>query len=481
MSALALIRDSARRAEAVPCQYARFTAWQRAFRRDESRLRLLLAANQVGKTYAVVHDIVDTIRGSNDRSRPWRGPINTALLSESIEQMAMEGAVLEQLWSAIPKGEIDPRVRFERGRGIVGAKEPAIKFIAGPGAGSVIRLRTFRQDPRTYAGSVLHEVWCDEPMPERVYGELGPRLLRQGGRLTYSLTPVPDMPDQTWAREMLERGAWSLHRVEMRPEHTQPEGYARPLLSQEQIDEYIDGLLAMEVGMRTRAEWEPISTDRALDQWTGAAVRPFHAAECSGWTVIVAVDHGVQAGKQCALLLLVRQRPMSEVMETGIRDRLQVRVLDEYRPRETTSPEEDAEGILDMLARHGMRYRDVDHWVGDRSAQDARAIKKKSNGQLRYHLLERARIPHRDPAAKVIVTPRKYHGSVYDGVRKINVLLKREALEVHPRCEATIDAAENWQGAKLDPRKDPIDALRYGIQRAESASGASLVVRGTMG
>jgi phage terminase large subunit-like protein len=165
--------------------------WQAAYLADPAAFRLVRACNQVGKTTTVCDEIVDLIRGEHVRPRPWTGPINVTLISESIEQMAQEGAILEKLWEVLPKHELDPDVWFERGRGLRGVKYPAIRFVSGPGAGSVIRLRTYNQGPEALAGSTIHAVYCDEPCPENVYSELAPRLLRHHGWFTITFTPVP--------------------------------------------------------------------------------------------------------------------------------------------------------------------------------------------------------------------------------------------------------------------------------------------------
>jgi phage terminase large subunit-like protein len=464
------IADLITEAETVPTLSFCPIPWQLLFFRDMSPFRLLRCANQLGKTSAVVVEIVDLIRGTGHKPRPWNGPINITLISESIEQMAQEGAILEKLWDMLPKGEIDPRVGYQRGRGLVGVKYPAITFTSGPGAGSVIRLRTYNQGPEAVAGSTIHAVYCDEPCSESVYSELAPRLLKHGGWFTISFTPVPNMPDQGWLRKLVERGVFSEHHVTMKPEHTQPLGWAKPLLSQDKIDAFRKALPAGHAEMRCNAAWEVVTTTPMVSEYDDARhAREFAlgdiVAACAQLALpparlVVSIDHGLVPGKQRAALIAVAAHPEPERRSSTCR----IWHIDEVALPDITTPADDARNIKAMLERHGLDYSDIDEWVGDRSTGQGRDQCGKDNAQLRVQLLASYRISSNDKRAKRIHWPKKGTGSVYTGAHLMNTLYAENRALVHPRCKEFRAALLRFKGDTRDPYKDVWDAHRYGIE-----------------
>ena len=444
--------------ERDPLAWASWSPWQRGVLEDGSTCRLIRAANQVGKTTVLVADLLHEIRGTNPyRPRRHAGPINVMLVSESLEQMAQPGAILEKLWDILPKHEIDPKIYFVQGEGVRGAKIPAIRFVKGPGAGSVISLRTYRQDPQTLAGATIHAVYCDEPSPARAYGELQPRLLRHNGTFTIAFTPTLNMPDQGWLRELVDGGVFSEHYAAMTPENAWPEGYARPFLTAERIETAIKAWPEVEVPMRVKAAWEPVIKDRYLTAFTDNATQPFELrdlpADCQ---IVVGIDHGIVIGKQWAVLLAV---------SGGSTDSPRYWFIAEAGGQEVSSPEIDAKAILDMLASVGLKYEHVDEWIGDRDTGDGRHMKSKSNAILRAQLWYQAGISSNDKRARVIQTPVKGSGSVWYGLGLLNAAFAEGRAVIHPRCNALVEAVRRFKGDSRDPHKDVLDAARYALEK----------------
>lgn len=458
MTALAPWLGAAQAVERDPLAWASWSAWQRAVLADGSTCRLIRAANQVGKTTVLVADLLHEIRGTNPyRPRRHSGPINVMLVSESLEQMAQPGAILEKLWAILPKDEIDPKIYFVQGEGIRGAKIPAIRFIRGPGAGSVISLRTYRQDPQTLAGATIHAVYCDEPSPARAYGELQPRLLRHNGTFTISFTPTLNMPDQRWLRELVDAGVFSEHYAAMTPENAWPEGFVRPFLTAERIEEAVRAWPAVEVPMRTKAAWEPVVTDRYLTAFGDNAAQAFDLQTLpKDCRLVVGIDHGIVIGKQWAVLMAV---------SGGNTDSPKYWFVAEAGGNEVSSPELDAKAILDMLASVGLKYEHVDEWVGDRDTGDGRHMKSKSNAILRAQLWYQAGINSNDKRAQLIHTPVKGSGSVWYGLGMLNAAFAEGRALIHPRCEALTEAVKRFKGDSRDPHKDVLDAARYALEK----------------
>lgn len=466
------LADAAQLALDDPLAGACWSPWQRRFLADVSAFRLARACNQVGKTEVTASDLVMEILGTNPyRPRRFSGPINSVLAGESIEQLSQAGGPLEKLWSKIPQGMIDPAITFERGRGLRGTKTPVIPFVYGPGAGSVIQIRTYKQSAQSYAGMTIHDARGDEPMPERIYGELRPRLLRHNGALTLTFTPTLNMPDQTWLRKLTEAGQVSEHHVTMRPENAWPEGYAAPFLTQAMIDDFVAGLPEVERAMRVEASWDPVVSDRYLTNFSLSNVRSFSWHDVTAVSpdalIVVGIDHGLKPGKQAAVLVAVAHADT---------DTPRIWFVDEATEKgEITSTERDAANILAMLARRGLKYEHVDEWVGDRSTGDGRWMHAKTNAALKSYFAKLASI---DGKPKWIHTPHKYSGSEWDGLNTINSALGRRhpspgdpdsdmpGCVVHPRCERLIAAMQRYRGDKRDPLKDVMDAARYAVERA---------------
>lgn len=442
--------------ERDPLVDQRWSDWQRGVLADFAAYRLIRGANQIGKTIAVCADIIHEIRGTNPfRPRRFAGPINVILISESIEQMSGEGAILEKLWDMLPKDEINPKVRFVRGEGLRGVKMPAITFVSGPGAGSVIRLRTYKQDPSTLAGATIHAVYCDEPCPERAYGELVPRVFAHGGTFTISFTPTLNMPDQSWLRKLVDAGVFREHHIKLTEAATLCEGFARPRKSQAEIEEFSARLPAVEVPMRIEAAWEPIMVGRFYSAFSAKLVEAFDIGLLRGAHLAVGVDHGLKAGKQAAVLVALLDRHTADP---------RVWVIDEAQSDGITTPTQDALAILDMLRRHGLTWRDVDDWIGDRQTGDGMHLKSKTNTDLRRELAKAAGVTMED--FPWIALPRKWNGSLTYGGRLLNGLMAAGHLKIHQRCETITAALTRWRGGKMEPEKDVLDAMRYPIERA---------------
>lgn len=455
-------------AQIDPASSHAWAPWQKRFLGDRSTRRVLRAANRIGKTFVLAADIAHDIRGTNPyRPRRRAGPSNALFVGESIQQMSRPGGPIETIWHMLPRHEIDPAVRYVRGKGLRGLKDPAIPIVRGPGAGSVIMFGTYRQSAAVYAGFSADRVDCDEPTPEHIYAELSPRIFDRGGTFTIGFTPVIGMPDQTWLRKLVDGGIFHEHWIPLEEEAFRLEGHAVPRISQARIDELIAGWPEIERGLRARAEWEAVILDRYLSAFqAGKAVRPFYPP--AGATVIVGIDHGLKPGKQAAVLVVVENRES--------RERARVWFLDEVQGTGQSTPTDDARAILAMLDRHGLTYDDVDEWVGDRSTGDGLILHSKSNGDLRKAIAIELGRGSKDARLKWINTPSKWHGSVEHGLFLLNAMFGEGRAIVHPRCKRFAEACEKFRGGKYDEHKDVLDAGRYAVERALATGPKARVV-----
>lgn len=458
-TSLELVEAGATRARRNGAQYVRLTRCQEAFLRCNAVRALWRDGNQLGKSLALAWLVIQWCRGEG-YFRPFQPPLRVLVVGYSEAQME---PLAEKLWSLLPKDEIDPRNGFEKGRGITG-KPPRILFVSGPGKGSSISFATYKQGAPRVAGGTFHLVILDEPPPLEIYSEVIPRLMRLGGYLRIGFTPVPDMPDQEWLREKcISRGGaapevreFNFH---VRSENLWPQGWPAPWRRQWEIDDYEATLLPIHRGMRMKGDWEPVVTGRWLPSFGPDNVVDFSIADKDDVYWCVAVDHGATFGKQAAMLVAF-----------GARKSMRPRVwfVDEYTTEDLSTPEQDAQAILAMLKRQGLKYDDVDEWLGDHQTRAKKVDIRKSNKLLRLEIARqlKRRVEKVDP----IRLPRKFAGSVLWGCRLVNTLFQRRDKRgtpyalVHPRCVRFREACERFNGDWDDPVKDILDAGRYPVE-----------------
>jgi hypothetical protein len=402
-------------------------------------------------------------RGPYANRRP--GPVKILVVSISKEQME---PLHSKIWELLPKDQIADDVEFTPGYGFRG-KPPRVTFTAGEGKGSVITFATYAQGSRRVAGGTFDVVACDEPLPERLFGEARARILHgDPGEMWITMTPTPDSPPLDYLREKVEKGEVIEINTELSVENVtllNEDGTAgRPLLTQEQIDSFAGDLLEAEKDMRLRGGWDIVVKDRMLSNWGPACVGALRIPR--GATIGIGIDHGAGQGKQAAALITIEQ-------PFGLAPR--VSVLEESVAEGYTTPDQDAEAILAMLARRGWGYDAVDFWIGDRASGMNRYEIRKSNQELMRQL---ARIlGRRVDELKRIEVPYKFSGSVSYGFRMMNAIMGRRDdkglshFRVDPKCQKFIKAAEKWRGSTKDPLKDILDAVRYPTEKAVRPDG----------
>jgi hypothetical protein len=427
---------------------------------------LWLDGNQLGKTWALLLDLIWRCRGSHPYQRLWtRPPISSLLVSVSHEQLSKPDGVMEKLWTLLPRDEIED-VAFTRGKGFSG-KPPVINWRNG----SATSFGTFAQPVDVHAGPTLHHIASDEPIPRPLLDELLPRLIRNRGTLRMTFTPTPDMPEQAHLRELCTQpdpvtGVPLVHLINhgLNAENTRPMGAPFPLMSQQEIDRFERMLPAMVRAMRIRGSWDPVITDRHITAWDATVHNspvtweaPPHGAYLVGsW------DHGLVPGKQVFVVSAFADRH-------GRHPRAWALGVD-IRPGRS-SQTEDARAAHALLDKLGLSWRDVDAWTADRAVHDNAHVRQKDNDRLRAAMAEAAGVPY--AAFPEIPVPHKTGGSVESGIMLINALCAdrtedgRPCLLVDPvNAEPLARAIETYRGGSRDPAKDRVDAWRYGIERA---------------
>ena len=150
--------------------------------KDDHRFRWLFWANQSGKTTLGAIDLALTALGRHP-NQTWEPPV--LLWASGLTWDLWENILLPELLTWIPSDRImdapEPRVRSTKRVILVRADNGRISRIVGKSA---------EQGAAKYQSARVHKVWMDEEHPESVWDEVQPRLLRFGGSVITTATPL---------------------------------------------------------------------------------------------------------------------------------------------------------------------------------------------------------------------------------------------------------------------------------------------------
>jgi phage terminase large subunit-like protein len=434
----------ARRAHADPLAYFRPTPPQLAFLSSNHPIRMLRAGNQLGKTWAGLADCIYRCLGSHPYTLVKAAPIEAWVVVVSWEQsLSIQG----KLWQLLPKDAIEPDCEYTPGKGFRG-RTPIVRFKNG----SVLRIRTVNQGAMALASASIDFCLLDEPPPMDVWSELAARVLRQRGRIALTLTPI-GLP-LGWLKKLVEEQVVQDLHYPLTVENTTPIG-GRPLLTREDIEKLEAQVLPQERAQRIHAEWD--------SGWTeGRVFRMFDPAQHvradvpAGEALIgVGIDHGTEAGAQVAVLTAL-------VRDAG-EGHPKIWVLDQIVSDGMTTPDQDAAALLAMLKRCGLRWENVDRWVGDRKVYGKRNGSLKSNAMLMSSFERALKLPTGSLPFR-IHTAYKPRGSVFEGYRVLSAAMLRNDFSINPRCRGLIDDLQKFDGREASEHKHSIDALRYTLE-----------------
>lgn len=394
---------------------------------DERRL-LLRAPNQVGKTLA-----------GAKRADAWSLAHPGQVLGVLVPDLANHYPELcAKIARVITEPELDPATTYAEGRGYTVHGRHGIRYRNGArwlfrsGSGGLQGLEGFSAN----AG------WCDE-VPER--GHWGAFTRGVHGPLWVTMTPIGR--DPRWFRRRVEGDAdtgapaeepgWTQYVPALSLEEC-------PWLDADDLEERRRKTDPYEAAQRLRGEWDGPTADRRLTAMSSEAV--LDAMPTGDWRVVVTMDHGEGAGHEHVLLVLW--------------DSERVVIADEYVNATPTNADEDAAGILAMLARNRVSWHQVDRWVGDVNSAGKLGPGSSVNDALRAAITRRVGVPVAGWPS--IATAAKGPGSVERGERLLNLALASGELRIHRRAARTIRAMWSYTGGDSDSTH-AIDAMRYGV------------------
>jgi phage terminase large subunit-like protein len=167
------------------------------------RERLLMAANQVGKTMSAAAEVAMHLTGLypswwrgkvfNEPPVGWAAGVTGEATRDNAQRMLM-GRITEIGTGMIPR---DRLIDYTYRRGVADAIDTAVIRFGGGGdvqAGqSIIQFKSYDQGRAKFQGETLDFGWCDEEPPDDVYSEFLTRLNVKHGPMLLTFTPLLGM------------------------------------------------------------------------------------------------------------------------------------------------------------------------------------------------------------------------------------------------------------------------------------------------
>jgi phage terminase large subunit-like protein len=414
---------------------------------------------------------------------PWTGPegeterpITAWVICASWSQSL---TIQEKIWEKLPKDKLHPSCVYDEANGFSPTKAPVIRVRHRRGGYSTVRIKTMDQGGLRLSSATIDYVWFDEPPKSpRVYTEVTKRVLRAGrnGRIVLTMTPI-NAPVE-WLQEAVEKGTIEDHHARMEPaEFTLMrrgprggwEATTEAVLLRDGtpadatwIQASIADTLPYEVPVVCHGEWK-----MAADSPIFTAFRPEHVsveAPPTDATLALGIDFGVRVFSQTGILLAWN----------ADEEDMRLWILDEYVGEHETTEDDDAAGLLDMLERSDLVWSELDHVHADKAftvGAGKRTITLKSAERLaraltrepraRAHGITRGVVPAIRPAKRGITAKA---GSVEFGCTFLHRLMVANRLRIHPRCERTIAAIQNYDMTPNSDESHYIDGIRYGAK-----------------
>lgn len=149
---------------------------------SEKRHRWLFWANQSGKTTIGAIDCALLALGRHPVQK-WEPPV--LIWASALTWDLWESVLLPELLTWLPPERVvEAPEPFQPGR------KRVIRVLADNGSVSRIEGKSAEQGRGKYQSRRVHRVWFDEEHPESIYDEVHPRLVRFGGDIIATMTPL---------------------------------------------------------------------------------------------------------------------------------------------------------------------------------------------------------------------------------------------------------------------------------------------------
>jgi phage terminase large subunit-like protein len=461
---------------ANPLSVVRWTSPQEDWLRLSAPRKLLRGGNQVGKTWVGLTEVISRALGRHPFSRVRPPPVEIWVVCTSWAQSV---AIMQKFWALVPRHELrkgttcDPRSGF-------GKDNPAVVF----NNGSIVRFRTTNQGPEALAGATIDYVHVDEPCDEDVYRELDRRVMRRGGAIGITLTPI-NRPTE-WLRELVEQGAVAEVHARLTELNLTPRGALGPLrlldgtpMNADWIAEQWKITPARYAGVVLDGEWETRPEGVFYSCFDAVKhVSDKVRIDPSGGRIQWVMGFDYAAADRdyghCVSLSQVQRR----IGDDG-RARWAIYTVDEVALPGTASSEQAASEVARMLLRQGLKWTEIASVHGDNPVT-SRWVEK-SNLDMMRALSREYGVPFSALNPRILNAKDNVRSfaSFDAGCRWIYARIAAGEMMVHPRCVRTIEAFQTWDYTPDHPAKDILDAQRYAFKPFIFAAGekSSVTVR----
>lgn len=449
-----------------PLSWVRWTPKQDEWLRVDpgsGGVKLLRGGNQaIGKTWVGMAEVHYRCTGTHPHYPTRIPPIECWVVCTSWSQSV---AIQKKFWALAPKHLLTPatRNRYSARRGW-GKDNPTVEYTNG----SIVRFRTTNQGAEALAGDSIDYAAIDEPTDEEIYREVHKRVMRAGGAVGITLTPVNR--DCTWLRKLVEKKVVLEVHAKLHAPDLIPIGRDRPLTLLDGTP--MDQAWVDEMRRTTPARWAPVILDGEWDTvpegvWytcfdrkkhvQGAKFNPARGPIffCLGFDY---ASGDRDYGHVAELVAVQEQRD-----EKG-RKRHAVLALDEVALGGTDSNAKFAQEVVRMLERNRLRWDQL-HFVHGDNPVTSRWAEKSNLNTMRAIAVELG-------IAYDALNPRilnakddiKSAGSFDNSNQWVYERIANGDTRISPRCEKLAKGLETWDYTKTHPLKDPIDAFRYALK-----------------
>lgn len=442
----------AARRESSALRTIRWGPHQDAYLRCLAREKLLRVGNQCGKTVVALAEIILLALGEHPHRENPSGPWEAWVVCQT---WASSVAIQKKFWELVPKELLDERTAFDEVNGFR-TKNPTVRFKNG----RIVRFKTTNQGALNLAGATVDYVLIDELTTRRIYTELRKRVMRRGGTVATSATPI-NAPSG-WLQERAEqrRKDGSPILVDLHYRFTAdlfvPVGGTEAdrftlgdgtVMDDDWVAEELELTAEEEREVVCHGEWPSGDVERELRGFTSGNVFDSSSALPEFQLYALTFDHGEKAGREVALLCAWDGRCLW--------------VLAEYVSTAMSGLSGDAEAVRDMVGSWGLQLEHVSLAIGDIN----------SGGQLARGMAVNDLLEGEFAALCGGVRPFAIEGAEKAGLDHRIVLLNsgfaNARIRVHKDCRILLKAIREWKGQN-NRLKDPIDALGYCFQRFAS-------------
>ena len=428
--------------------------WQQAVMNDESGRVLVRGGNKIGKTAVISESLALYFEG---RHPVWKLPVGrpASVLYIAADLKNVYGKdVCRRLHEFIPESRWAPGVTWSRQKGFMFKGGRAFEHVDG----HEIMFGSGTQDGAALTGMSADVVIINEPPIQHRWGEIMRAAAEWEAPALVGFTPIDShgvSRNIVWLKNIVEGTPSEAEADERWQQHVIHLSEANaPHRTPESIAQQIADMPHHERQQRQFADWEGPAPLRTLRSFGPSNVFDFVPGQ---WDMLpdynkdhdlylrLSADHGELEKKEVWGLIAYQTAEGSRAW-----------ALDEYVADGATSFLTDAQGVLAMLARHGLSFGAIDEAFGDTNSAGKSHLKKMNQVfEAEFKALTGIHLRIQNAA--------KGPGSVGMGTINLNNAFATNRLWISVLAAQLRRSCDRWDGRPKDENKDAVDMLRYGV------------------